>query len=71
MQEQKNKQQPQTSREGGDDALSNLESGSSQGHSAEEIGYTNEERVAEDGEGPNMPRRQDDDPAGSGIPSKE
>jgi hypothetical protein len=73
------KQEPQ--REGGDEALSNLtdqertdassvNTGAQPREKGTGVGYSNEERVAEDGEGVNQPPASED-PAGSGIASKE
>lgn len=64
MLEERNMQQP---REGGDDALSNLERPDAQDQQA---GYGNEERIAEDGEGRNTPEAEER-PSGSGIATKE
>jgi len=68
MQEDKNLQDNQ--REGGDEALSASKE-NQQDNTSEDIGYSNEERIAEEGEGPSVPDEQEDDPAGSGIASKE
>jgi hypothetical protein len=68
-------------REGGDEALSNLtdqertdtssvNTGAAPREKGTGVGYTNEERVAEDGDGVNAPPASED-PAGSGIASKE
>jgi len=64
MSQEKNMQQP---REGGDDTLSNLERPEAQ---EQEVGYGNEERIAEDGEERNTPEK-DERPSGSGIATKE
>ena len=56
-------------REGGDEALSNL-GGKDAGKERTDVGYTNEERIAEDGEGMNTPPASEE-PSGSGIASKE
>ena len=68
-------------REGGDDALSNLtdqertdtssvNTGTAPRDKGTGVGYSNEERIARDGEGLNEPPASED-PAGSGIASKE
>jgi len=64
MSEERNMQQP---REGGDDALSNLEQPAPQ---EQQAGYSNEERIAGDAEGRNDPA-ENEKPSGSGITSKE
>jgi hypothetical protein len=69
MQPDKNKET--NPREAGDDALSHLDEQPATGTSpAEDVGYSNEERVSEDAEAPNMPE-DNDDPSGTGIASKE
>ena len=65
----------------GDDALSNLtdqertdtssvDTGAAPRDKGTGVGYSNEERIADDGEGVNEPPASED-PAGSGIASKE
>jgi|GEM_PF-2682923 len=70
MMQQDNK--PANPREAGDDALSNLTDERVTGtNPAEDMGYANEKRIAEDGEGRNMPEESGEKPSGSGITSKE
>jgi hypothetical protein len=63
----------QVTREGGDDALSNLRSNEDTEDMSvpnEEAGLSTEERVVDDADNLNEPAG-DDENAGSGIPSKE
>ncbi|HRO42814.1 MAG TPA: hypothetical protein PL009_08260 [Flavipsychrobacter sp.] len=69
---QTKKQKQPNPRDGGDDALANLDATQDVNTTpADNVGYSNEERIAEEGDGVNMPEEPQDDPSSSGIASKE